>query len=49
VPRTRADILRFSDGYDMVEPGVARLAGWRPDGEPRAGVSHGFGGVGVRR
>ncbi|MGW1056595.1 SAM-dependent methyltransferase [Micromonospora rubida] len=49
VPRTRADILRFFDGYDLVEPGLAWLADWRPDGEPQDGVSHGYGGVGVRR
>ncbi|WP_405102332.1 SAM-dependent methyltransferase [Micromonospora sp. NBC_01412] len=49
VPRSRADILRFFDGYDLVEPGLAWLADWRPDGEPQDGVSHGYGGVGVRR
>ncbi|MCX4468918.1 SAM-dependent methyltransferase [Micromonospora sp. NBC_01655] len=49
VPRTRPEILRFFDGYELVEPGLAWLADWRPDGEPRDGVSHGFGGVGVRR
>ncbi|MGC4807929.1 SAM-dependent methyltransferase [Micromonospora sp. DT233] len=48
-PRTRAEILRFFDGYDLAEPGLAWLADWRPDGEPRDRVSHGFGGVGVRR
>lgn len=49
VPRTHADVLRFLDGYDLVEPGLVRVAEWRPDGEPRTGVSHGYGGVGVRR
>ncbi|WFE37819.1 SAM-dependent methyltransferase [Micromonospora sp. WMMD998] len=49
VPRTHADVARFLDGYDLVEPGLVRLADWRPDGEPRAAVSHGYGGVGVRR
>ncbi|PTA44838.1 SAM-dependent methyltransferase [Micromonospora sp. RP3T] len=49
VPRTHADVARFLDGYDLVEPGLVRLADWRPDGEPQAAVSHGYGGVGVRR
>ncbi|MFF5172595.1 SAM-dependent methyltransferase [Micromonospora sp. NPDC000089] len=49
VPRRHADIARFLDGYDPVEPGLVRLADWRPDGAPGAGVSHGYGAVGVRR
>ncbi|SCE84299.1 SAM-dependent methyltransferase [Micromonospora mirobrigensis] len=49
VPRSYAEVERFFDGYDLVEPGLVRLAQWRPDGEPQAGVSHGYGGVGVRR
>lgn len=49
VPRTHADIRRFLDGYDLVEPGLVPVAEWRPDGEPRERVSHGYGGVGVRR
>ncbi|MFC4149018.1 SAM-dependent methyltransferase [Micromonospora mangrovi] len=49
IPRPHAEVLRFFDGYDLVEPGLVRLAEWRPDGEPRTGVSHGYGGVGIRR
>lgn len=49
VPRTHAATARFFDGYDLVEPGLVRLAEWRPDGEPQPGVSHGYGGVGIRR
>lgn len=49
VPRPHAATARFFDGYDLVEPGLVWLADWRPDGEPRAGVSHGYGGVGIRR
>ncbi|MEU5530123.1 SAM-dependent methyltransferase [Micromonospora chersina] len=49
VPRTHAAALRFFDGYDLVEPGLVWLADWRPDGEPRSAVSHGYGGVGLRR
>ena len=49
VPRTHAAALRFFDGYDLVEPGLVWLADWRPDGEPHSAVSHGYGGVGLRR
>lgn len=48
VPRTHTATARFFDGYELVEPGLAWLADWRPDGEPNAAVSHGYGGVGVR-
>ncbi|WP_431873888.1 SAM-dependent methyltransferase [Micromonospora marina] len=49
VPRSRDEVARFLDGYEPVEPGLVKVADWRPDGEPRAAVSHGYGGVGVRR
>ncbi|WP_231921556.1 SAM-dependent methyltransferase [Micromonospora auratinigra] len=49
VPRPHAATTRFFDGYDLVEPGLTWLADWRPDGEPQSGVSHGYGGVGIRR
>lgn len=31
VPRSRADIARFFDGYTMVDPGLVPPAQWRPD------------------
>lgn len=34
VPRTRADVERFSRGLEIVEPGVVPILGWRPDAEP---------------
>ena len=47
VPRSRADIARLFDGYDLLDPGLVWLGDWRPeDGEEQ--VSHGYGGVGVR-
>lgn len=49
VPRPHAAVARFFDGYDLVESGLVWLADWRPDGEPRSAVSHGYGGVGIRR
>ena len=29
--RSRADILRFFDGFDLVEPGLVYMTQWRPD------------------
>ncbi|MEV0939219.1 SAM-dependent methyltransferase [Micromonospora wenchangensis] len=49
VPRPHADVLRFFDGYDLVDPGLVRVAEWRPDGEPRERISHGYAGMGLRR
>lgn len=49
VPRSRDEVARFLDGYELVDPGLVKVADWRPDGEPQAAVSHGYGGVGVRR
>jgi hypothetical protein len=50
VLRTRAQISRFFDGFDPVDPGLVYLPRWRPDGTPpdpqdasRTGM---FGGVG---
>lgn len=31
VPRSRADVERFSTGLELVEPGVVPILGWRPD------------------
>lgn len=30
-PRTRAEVLGLFDGFDLVEPGLATTANWRPD------------------
>jgi hypothetical protein len=47
--RTRAEITRFFDGLELVEPGLVRMVDWWPDG-PRltsADVDHiGLGAVG---
>jgi hypothetical protein len=29
--RTRAEIVRFFDGFELVEPGVVWVSQWRPD------------------
>jgi SAM-dependent methyltransferase len=31
ISRSRADIMRFFDGFTLVEPGLVRPAQWRPD------------------
>ncbi|WP_191837239.1 SAM-dependent methyltransferase [Catellatospora chokoriensis] len=33
IPRTKADVARFFEGWDLVEPGVVPVMAWHPDGE----------------
>ncbi|WP_202234333.1 SAM-dependent methyltransferase [Actinacidiphila reveromycinica] len=49
--RDRAEIERFFDGFELIEPGVAQVPFWRPDSEPtREEREIGFyGGVAVKR
>ncbi|WP_066934423.1 SAM-dependent methyltransferase [Microtetraspora fusca] len=52
-PRTKTQILRFFDGFELVEPGLVSTGDWRPEeGEPELpklpGVD-GFSGVGLLR
>jgi SAM-dependent methyltransferase len=48
VPRTRAQIERCFDGFDLVDPGLVWIGEWRPvPGEDA--TSHGYGGVGIKR
>ncbi|MFD7921423.1 SAM-dependent methyltransferase [Streptomyces sp. NPDC059740] len=46
--RTHAEILRFFDGFELVEPGLVQVPFWRPDGEPAhdARAVGYYGGVG---
>lgn len=46
IPRPEAGILGFSDGFDLLDPGLARISEWRPD---RLRVPHGRGFAGVGR
>jgi len=52
VPRTREQILRFFDGFNVVEPGLVPVDDWRPEeGEPRLPRRPGLemrAGVGIR-
>ncbi|MEU6066804.1 MULTISPECIES: SAM-dependent methyltransferase [Streptomyces] len=34
--RSRAEVERFFDGFDLVEPGLAQVPFWRPDAPPPA-------------
>ncbi|MGP3930281.1 SAM-dependent methyltransferase [Nonomuraea sp. KM88] len=46
--RTREDILRFFDGYELAEPGLVHPYDWRTDdpGDPGKGITFGYVGVG---
>ncbi|MFC8347076.1 SAM-dependent methyltransferase [Streptomyces sp. NPDC057280] len=46
--RTRAEVERLFDGFELVEPGLTQVPFWRPDTPPPAGAEQiGFyGGVG---
>ena len=49
IMRTREEIARFFEGYDMVEPGLVPMPLWRPDTEPEDDdrwARSGFAGVG---
>jgi len=49
-PPRQADVARFFDGLEMVEPGVVRVQQWRPDTETEAkSPSNMWGGVGRKR
>jgi hypothetical protein len=49
--RSRAEVERFFDGFDLVEPGLAQVPFWRPDAPPPARSEEiGFyGGVARKR
>jgi hypothetical protein len=33
-PRTKADVARFFDGWELIEPGLVPILSWRPETEP---------------
>jgi SAM-dependent methyltransferase len=49
-PRTHADVTRFFDGTEILDPGVVQLPDWHPDPEdtPPAGPLPMWCGVGVK-
>jgi hypothetical protein len=49
IMRSREEIARFFEGYDMVEPGLVPMPRWRPDTAPEDEDPYafsGFAGVG---
>jgi S-adenosyl methyltransferase len=34
IPRSRAEVARFFEGLELVEPGLVKIDDWRPDGPP---------------
>ena len=47
VPRTRAEVLEFFGGLDMVRPGLVNVSEWRPrDRRPTAGPALFYAGIG---
>ncbi|MGW7074951.1 SAM-dependent methyltransferase [Streptomyces sp. NPDC054871] len=51
IMRSREEIARFFEGYDMVEPGLVPMPRWRPDTAPEEEDPYafsGFAGVGRR-
>jgi hypothetical protein len=49
-PRSTEQILRFFDGLEMVEPGLAPVQQWRPESEAEAATRSALrGAVGRKR
>jgi hypothetical protein len=49
VTRARAQVERFFDGVDLLDPGLVEIQLWRPD-EPNSILPGGYyGGVGRKR
>ena len=49
--RSHAEVSRFFDGLELLEPGVVTVDRWRPDGSPDVGRADGepvpfYGGIG---
>lgn len=51
VPRSKAEVTKFFDGFDLIEPGVVFLSQWRPSREPspQSGTRWAYAGVGRKR
>jgi hypothetical protein len=49
VTRTRAQVERFFDGFDLLEPGVVEIQLWRPDDSGSLLPGGFYGGVGRKR
>jgi hypothetical protein len=49
VPRTRTQVERFFDGFDLVDPGLVEIQRWRPDRQSSLLPGGFYGGVGRKR
>ncbi|MFJ6211754.1 SAM-dependent methyltransferase [Streptomyces sp. NPDC092296] len=49
VPRTQEEVARFFGDWELVDPGVVPVMGWRPDGEPPADPAAAYYWSGVAR
>ncbi|MFF5438510.1 SAM-dependent methyltransferase [Streptomyces achromogenes] len=50
IMRSRDEVARFFEGYDMVEPGLVQMPHWRPDSAPEDEDPYAFAGyAGVGR
>jgi S-adenosyl methyltransferase len=49
VTRTRAEVERFFDGFELLDPGVVEIQLWRPDDQASLLPGGFYGGVGRRR
>ncbi len=49
VPRVKDDVAKFFADWEMVEPGVVPVMGWRPDGEPPADPNAAYYWAGLAR
>jgi hypothetical protein len=49
VTRTRAEVERFFDGLELLEPGVVEIQRWRPDGRSSLLPGGFYGGVARKR
>jgi hypothetical protein len=49
IPRSHAQVTRFLDGLEILEPGVVPIQEWRPDSEEEAAARAGmWSGVGQK-
>jgi hypothetical protein len=49
VPRVKADVERFFDGWELIEPGVVPVMAWRPEGGMPADPNAAYYWAGVAR
>jgi hypothetical protein len=49
VPRTRDQVARFFEGWELIEPGVVPVMAWRPEGNPPEDPNAAYYWAGVAR